>query len=235
MSSISLQAETRADVGKGASRRLRRLENKVPAVIYGGDKAPQSIHFAHNQLIKALEDERIYASVIDIKVNKTVEQVILKDLQRHPYKPIIMHLDLQRVSAKDVLVKQIPVHFTNEEISLGVKAGGILNHTLTQIEVRCQVKDLPPFIEVDVAKLDLNEVIHLSQVKLPKNVALAAEITDQAHDFPVVSIHLPKVIQEVEEEVEAEEADAEETEGETKAAAAPEATEGHAEENKQDE
>lgn len=225
MKNITLNAEARADVGKGASRRLRRLEAKVPAVIYGGDKAPENVLFTHNQLIKAFEDERIYASVLDIKINNKVENVILKDMQRHPFKPVIMHLDLQRVSAKDVLVKLIPVHFINEDVCAGVKAGGVINHTMTQIEVRCQVKDLPEFIEVDVANLELDASIHLSQVKLPKNVELAHPIEDSEHDFGVVSVHMPKVVQVEEEVVEAEEeAEGEEAEAEAQATTPDEAS-----------
>jgi large subunit ribosomal protein L25 len=229
MSNIVLNAEVRADVGKGASRRLRRLEKNVPAIIYGGDKQPETICFAHKDIIKALEDERIYASLVDIRVKNRVEHVILKDLQRHPYKPVILHLDFQRVSAKDVLVKQIPVHFINEDKAPGIKASGIFNHTMTQIEVRCQVKDLPAFIEIDVSNMDLNDVIHLSDIKLPKDVQLTTDVTDPSHNFPVVSIHLPKVaqIEEPEEEI-AEEESAESGE----AAPAVEATEQKSEENK---
>ena len=193
MSTILLEAETRTDMGKGASRRLRRLENKVPAVIYGGDKKPSSIHFLHNKVIKALETESIYSSVFDISVDGKVEHVILKALQRHPYKPIVMHMDLQRVSAKDVLIKLVPLHFTNEQLSKGIKAGGIINHTMTQVEIRCQAKDLPEFIEVDMTNVDMNEVIHLSHLKLPKGVHLTLDVTDGSHDSPVVSIHAPKV------------------------------------------
>ena len=115
MSNVLLEAETRTDMGKGASRRLRRLENKVPAIIYGGDKDPKSIHFLHNKVVKALETESIYSSVFDITVDGKVEHVILKAVQRHPYKSVVMHMDLQRVSLKDVLVKFVPVHFINEE------------------------------------------------------------------------------------------------------------------------
>src|SRR6478736_4198295 len=115
MATILLEAESRNVMGKGASRRLRRLENKVPAVIYGGDKEPKSIHFLHNKVVKALETESIYSSVFDITVDGKVEHVILKALQRHPYKPVIMHMDLQRVSKTDVLVKLVPIHFINED------------------------------------------------------------------------------------------------------------------------
>ncbi len=200
MSTILLEAESRTDMGKGASRRLRRLENKVPAVIYGGDKKPKSIHFLHNKVVKALETESIYSSVFDISVDGKTEHVILKALQRHPYKPIVMHMDLQRVSAKDILVKLVPLHFTNEQQSVGVKAGGLINHSMTQVEIRCQAKDLPEFIEVDMAKVGMNDVVHLSDLKLPKGVHLTIDVADGSHDAPVVSIHAPKV-GAVEEEV----------------------------------
>ena len=200
MSNIVLEAETRKDIGKGASRRLRRLDNKIPAILYGGDKKPQSINLSHNKVTKALESESIYSSVFDLQVEGKMEQVILKALQRHPYKPIIMHMDLQRVSAKDVLVRPVPVHFINEESAKGVKAGGIITHTMTQIEVRCQVKNLPEFLEVDMTNVDLNDVIHLSDIKLPKGVELTIDLKDGSHDLPVVSIHAPKV-SPIEEEV----------------------------------
>lgn len=192
MSTILLEAQVRTDMGKGASRRLRRLENKVPAVIYGGDKEPMSIHFQHNKVVKALEIERIYSSVFDISVDGKKEHVILKAIQRHPYKPIIMHMDLQRVSAKDTLTKLVPIHFTNEQKSKGIKAGGMINHSMTQVEVRCLAKDLPEFIEVDMTNVAMNEVVHLSHLKLPKNVHLTVDVSDAAHDAPVVSIHMPK-------------------------------------------
>ncbi|CEG57964.1 50S ribosomal protein L25/general stress protein Ctc [Legionella fallonii] len=193
MTTILLVAESRADLGKGASRRLRRLENKVPAIIYGGDKKPKSIHFQHNKVIKALETESIYSSIFDISVDGKTEHVILKALQRHPYKPIIMHMDLQRVSAKDILVKLIPIHFINEQQSPGIKAGGIINHTMTQVEIRCQAKDLPEFIEVDMANIGMNDIVHLSDLKLPKGAKLTVDATDGVHNSPVVSIHAPKV------------------------------------------
>ncbi len=193
MSSIMLEAEARADKGKGASRRLRRLENKVPAVLYGGGKEPQAIHLLHNKVVKALESESIYSSIFNLSVNGKVEHVILKDLQRHPYKPVIMHMDLQRVSPKDVLVKMIPLHFINEKLAPGVIDGGLVSHTMSQVEVRCQAKYLPEFIEVDLTSMNMNDVLHLSELKLPKNVKLAIDPTVGDHDHPVVSIHLSKV------------------------------------------
>jgi large subunit ribosomal protein L25 len=203
MSNILLEAELRTDMGKGASRRLRR-QNTVPGVIYGSGQKSKSIHFQANKLIKALEVERIYSSIFDIKVDGKVEHVILKALQRHPYKKVIMHIDLQRVSKKDILVKLVPIHFTNEESAPGIKAGGIINHTMTQVEVRCQAQDLPEYIEVDMAQVELNEVIHLSHLKLPKGVHLTVDVGDGSHDAPIVSIHMPRVSL-VEEEEKAEE------------------------------
>ena len=199
---IKLEAELRTDMGKGASRRLRRLDNKVPAVVYGGNKDAISIHLPHHKVQKALETESIYSSVFDLKIGSKTEHVILKDLQRHPYKPIILHMDLQRVSPKDVLVKMIPLHFLNEDKCPGVEAGGMVNHTMAQVEVKCQVKDLPEFIEVDLADMNLDDVLHLSQLKLPKGVKLAIE-AEGSHDHQVVSIHENKIV--VEEEVVAEE------------------------------
>lgn len=192
MSLIQLEAETRTNQGKGASRRLRRLENKVPAIIYGGEKAPLALHLFHHKVVKALENESIYSSVFDLHVDGKVEHVILKDLQRHPYKPVILHMDFQRVSASDVLVKMVPLHFVNEQQSTGYKAGGVINHTMTQVEVRCQVKDLPEFIEVDLSHLNLDDVLHLSDLKLPANVQLAIDPTDGDHNHPVVGIHASK-------------------------------------------
>lgn len=211
MSTMKLEAELRSDMGKGSSRRLRRIDNKVPGIVYGGDTAPKSVHLMHNKVVKALETESIYSSVFDLKIDGKVEHVILKDLQRHPYKPIILHMDFQRVSAKDVLVKMIPLHFTNEDISIGVKAGGLVSHTMTQVELKCQAKDLPEFIAIDLSDMEVNDVLHLSDIKLPKGVKFAVDPTEGGHDHPVVSIHMPKVVVEEEpvseevEEVEAEE------------------------------
>ncbi len=200
--SIHLEAESRADVGKGASRRLRRLEGKIPAVLYGGDKEAQPILLAHKNVIKALEHESIYSSVFDLTVDgaKKPERVILKALQRHPYKPQIMHMDLQRVSATDILVKMIPIHFINEEKAPGLTEGGVINHTMTQVEVRCEARHLPEFIELDLSGLALNDVLHLTDLKLPKGVELAIDPTTGDHNHPVVGIHLSRA--EISEEAE---------------------------------
>jgi large subunit ribosomal protein L25 len=199
MSSIKLVAELRQDCGKGASRRLRRLNNIVPAIVYGGEKDAVALQFPHNKIIKALEDEHIYSSMLTLEVGSKKEHVILKALQRHPYKPVIMHMDFQRVSPNDEITKMVPVHFLNEEEAPGVKAGGIVNHHMNQIEVRCKVKNLPDHIDVDIAALEMNQVLHLSEVKLPKGVEFTVDLSDEHHNNAVVSIHMPRI--EVEEPV----------------------------------
>ena len=207
MSTIMLEAEDRTDLGKGASRRLRRLESKVPAVLYGGDKKPKSIHLLHNKVLKALEVESIYSSGFELKVAGKVERVILKDLQRHPYKPVILHMDFQRVSAKDVLIRMVPLHFINEDKAPGVIEGGIVNHTMVQVEIRCQAQHLPEYIEVDIGGLAIDEVLHLTNIKLPKGVEFAVDPTEGGHDHPVVGVHINKASL-IEEALAAEEAEA---------------------------
>lgn len=192
MTKILLEAESREIVGKGASRRLRRLDGKVPGIIYGGGKEPKSVQLPHNKVIKALENDAIYSSIFDLKVDGKVEHVLLKDLHRHPYKAVILHMDLQRVAATDVITKVVPLHFINEETSKGVKAGGQVSHTMTQLEIRCQAKHLPEFIEVDLANVELEEIVHLADLKLPKNIQLTVDPKDGTHNLPVVSIHAVK-------------------------------------------
>ena len=199
MSTMVLEAHTRTDLGKGASRRLRRLENNIPAIVYGGDKKAVTVHLNQFKVFKALECESIYSSVFNLNIDGKNEHVILKALQRHPAKPVILHMDFQRVTAKEVLVRQIPLHFVNEENSLGVKHGGIVNHTMNSVEVRCQFKYLPEFIEVDLTSLPLDGVMHLSDLKLPAHVELSIDPTKGDHDHPVVSIHLAHNQSETEE------------------------------------
>ena len=219
MSSIKLVAEARQDCGKGASRRLRRLAGQVPAIVYGGEKDAISLQLPHNKVIKALEDEHIYSSVLTLEVSGKKEHVILKALQRHPYKSIIMHMDFQRVSPNDEITKMVPVHFINEDAAPGVVAGGMVNHHMSQLQVLCKVKNLPDHIDIDLTGMELNQVIHLSQVKLPKGVELAADVSDEHDDQAVVSIHMSKV--DAAAEAAAEAAAAEEVVAEEAAPEAP--------------
>lgn len=203
MSTVMLEAQTRDVQGKGASRRLRRLSNMVPAIVYGSEKDPQLLSLSQNKVTKALENEAIYSSVFQLHVDGKAQQVILKALQRHPYKPVILHMDFQRVSPKDVLVKMIPLHFINGEESPGHKAGGVISHVMSQVEVRCQAQHLPEFIEVDLGGLELDATVHLSDLKLPKNVELATEPTDE-QDQPIANVHISRAAEALEAEEAAE-------------------------------
>ncbi|HVT62616.1 MAG TPA: 50S ribosomal protein L25, partial [Legionellaceae bacterium] len=179
---------------------------------------------------KALENEAIYSSVFHLQVDGKAQQVILKDLQRHPYKPIILHMDFQRVSAKDILVKMIPLHFINAEECPGHRDGGVVNHIMSQVEVRCQAQHLPEYIEVDLTHLELDEVIHLSDLKLPPHVKLAVEAVEE-HDLPVVGVHLSRaaLIEEAEEAAAAEDNADTEVQNASEAASDAEETQGDAE------
>ena len=168
MSNIMLDATHRTDFRKSTNRRLRRLENKVPAIIYGSAKNPMAIQLEHKAVAKALEQEAIFSSILTINIDNKAESVILKALQRHPFKAQILHIDFQRVNTQDILTRQVPLHFINDTIAPGVKNGGLITHNMNQIEIRCQATHLPEFIEVDLANLELNHVIHLSEIKLPE-------------------------------------------------------------------
>ncbi|MDF2866548.1 MAG: rplY [Gammaproteobacteria bacterium] len=188
---FELNAEKRADIGKGASRRLRRLQDKIPGILYGGEKEPVAITLEHNQVLKALENEAFYSHVLTINVDGKAEKAVLKDVQRHAFKPKVTHMDFQRVSAKSKLHMHVPLHFINEAIAPGVKTGGgMVNHLLTDVEVICLPNDLPEYIEVDLSGLQVNQAIHLSELKLPKGVELVALSHD--HDLSVVNIQLPR-------------------------------------------
>ncbi len=190
--SFELVAEVRTDLGKGASRRLRRA-NKVPAVLYGGHEDPVSLTFTHNELFLHLQQESFYSHILKIGYSGKTEQAVLRDVQRHPSKPVILHIDLMRVSAKEKLRMQVPLHFVNEDTAIGVKQqGGIVTHLMTEVEVSCLPKDLPEFIEVDVAALEVGDSVHLSQLKLPDNVELLELSHGDEHDQAVVSIHVPR-------------------------------------------
>ena len=187
MTKLTLNAEVRSDLGKGASRRLRRNANLVPAVVYGGHKEPQSISLAANELAKARENEVTFSSVIPLNCGDKTEDVILKALQRHPAKSFVMHADFQRVVAGQKLPAHVVVRYLNEESCVGVKLGGGEVYRVTpELEVSCLPQDLPDFIEVDVAELEVGQNIHLSQLQLPKGVELVA--LAQGNDLVVASV-----------------------------------------------
>ncbi|WP_020210863.1 50S ribosomal protein L25/general stress protein Ctc [Gilvimarinus chinensis] len=188
-----LNASSREDAGKGASRRLRRLDGQVPAIVYGGNKKPASISVSHKDLSKQLENEAFFSHIISLVIDDKAEDVILKDLQRHPAKPQIMHADFMRVSKTKKLNTSVPLHFLNEESSKGVKLqGGKIVHNMVQLEISCLPADLPEFIEVDLADVEVGQVVHISDIKLPKGVTSVALSHGDDHDLPVVAINKPK-------------------------------------------
>ena len=190
---FTISATSRADSGKGASRRLRRLESKVPAIVYGADKPAQQISVEFKDLVKALENEAFYSHILTLDLDGTAEQVVLKDLQRHPSKSVPMHADFLRVDTTHKLHMNVPLHFINEEKCVGVKQhGGTIAHQISEVEVVCLAKDLPEFIEVDLAAADIGTVIHLTDLSLPAGVELKALQLGEDHDLPVVSVNAPR-------------------------------------------
>jgi large subunit ribosomal protein L25 len=175
---FELIAQARTLQGTGASRRLRRA-GTVPGIVYGGAAAPQAIEVAHNDLLLKLKKEAFHSSVVDLIVDGKKEQVLLRDYQMHAYRPLVLHIDFQRVDATHELHIKVPLHFINDEIAPGVKLnGGLVNHVITEVDVHCLAKDLPGFIEVDLSALNIGDSIHLSQLKLPNGVKLVAHATD---------------------------------------------------------
>ena len=185
---FKLDASVRTDLGKGASRRLRR-EDKLPGIIYGGEEAPVSITLDHNKVNNSADFEAFYSHVLTLNVDGKAVEVLVKDMQRHPFKPKITHIDFQRVIAGQDVHTNVPLHFVNEEKSAAVKAGGIAEHHVTEIEVTCLPKNLPEFIEVDMAGVEMGQTLHLSDLTLPAGVS-SVELAknDEAHDLAVVTV-----------------------------------------------
>jgi large subunit ribosomal protein L25 len=206
---FELSAELREDKGKGASRRLRRLADQIPAIIYGGNKDPQPLTLIRKDLEKALENEAFYSHVLTISVGGDAQKAILKDLQRHPAKDSVMHADFLRVDDKTVVKVNIPIHFLNEESCVGVKMeGGMIQHQATDIEVQCLPGDIPEYIEVDMLEVVTGQIIHLSDIALPENVTSVALSLGEDHDLAIASVIAPKGSADEEElEVAAEEAE----------------------------
>ena len=198
---FDLIAEFREDIGKGASRRLRR-QGMVPAVIYGAGRPSRAIAFDHNKVIKQLENESFYSSVLTIKVGDKSQAVILKDMQRHPARRLIMHMDFQRIVEDQVIRMNVPIHLVNADVAVGVKqGGGSVSHLINDIEVVCLPRDLPEYLEIDIADLELDEMRYISDIPLPEGVEIPALAQGDEANRPVVSIHVIKevVIEEEEE------------------------------------
>ena len=196
MAKFQLSAELRTDQGKGASRRLRKTD-RVPGVLYGAHKDPLAVTFAHNDLYLSFRNEAIFSSILTIKLPSGEQQAILKDVQRHPVEPRIVHIDLQRVSEDEEIRVHVPLHFLNEGAAKGVKdQGGVISRNLIEVEIACLPKHLPEYIEVDVLDLELNHSIHMSGLKLPEGVRIPALQVGKEHDLPVVAIHHARVTTE---------------------------------------
>ena len=219
---FDLVADYREDQGKGASRRLRR-EGKVPAIIYGAGRPPRSLSFDHNKVLRQLENESFYSSVLNIKVGDKSQAAIVKDIQRHPAKRLILHMDFQRIVADQVIKMNVPIHLIGAEDAVGVRqGGGSVSHLRTEVEVVCLPKDLPEYFEVDISELELDEMLHLSDIKLPEGVEIPELAQGPEHDHPIVSIHVIKAAPIEEEVVEEEVAEGEEAaEGEAAEGEAP--------------
>ena len=188
----TINVELRKDVGKGASRRLRR-EGKVPAVIYGGHKDPVALTLQLNDLLHATENEAFYASILDIKIDdKTTQQAVVRDMHRHPFKPIIMHIDFLRVSAENLLKMLVPVHFVGEEDSpAGRTSGVVIQHLVTEVEISALPKDLPEFVSIDLSEMDAGDAVMLSDIQLPEGVEIPALVAGEENDVQLANaIHI---------------------------------------------
>ncbi|MBQ0834366.1 50S ribosomal protein L25/general stress protein Ctc [Marinobacter sp.] len=209
-----IEAFPRDDKGRGASRRLRREERKIPAIIYGAGKEATAISIWHNELKKALENEAFFSHILTIELNGKKESVIMKDLQRHPYKLLLTHADFQRVEKDQEIFVHVPLHLLNEDTAPAIKTfGGVAFRLMTEVEVACLPQDLPEFIEIDMADVEMDQIVHMSDLKLPKGVRIPALQHDAEHDQAVVSVSKPKGVKADEAE---DEAEGEGEEGESK-------------------
>jgi large subunit ribosomal protein L25 len=209
--SFVIGAEFRDTQGKGASRRLR-IQGKVPAILYGGGQNPRALVLDQQKLLTMIDNEKFYSSIVQLKVANETQEAIVKDVQMHPAKNLVVHLDMQRVLENEKLRIRLPIHFRNASVSPGVKVqGGIVSHLMNDVEVVCLPKDLPEFLEVDMLDMSLNDIKYLADVKVPEGVVLPG--LAQGRNPAIVSIHSPRA-----EEPEAVVAEAAPAEG---AAAAP--------------
>ena len=219
---FTINAKSREDTGKGASRRLRRLTGEVPAIIYGGKKDAEKISILHKDITKALENDAVYSSIISLSIDGKAEDTIIKDIQRHPAKQIILHMDFLRVSKTTKLQTRVPLNFINEDTCVGVKlGGGLIAHTMTDIEVSCLPKDLPESIDVDMAEVDVGQIVHLSDLTLPDGVESVSLSQGADYDLTVATVNKQKAVEidepsesESTEETSAESSENEETTGE---------------------
>lgn len=192
-SNIVIEAEVRSSTGKGATGRLRRINDHVPGVVYGADRDPQNFSLEYRQLAKAMQDEAFFSQIMDLKIDGNQDQVIVRDLQRHPATDRVMHVDFLRVRQDRTIQVAVPLRFLNEDTCVGVKAGGgLIAHNLIEVEITCLPQDLPEFIEVDMANVKVGQATHLSDLDLPEGVQIVALSLGEDHDTPVVSVQIPR-------------------------------------------
>ncbi len=199
MSIFELEAESRSDQGKGASRRLRH-DGMVPAVIYGGSKEPQSIKLVHSEILKRLDHEAFYSHILTVKVDGKPTKTILRDMQRHPAKPVIMHMDFMRIDEKKPIRVHVPLHFLGADVAPGAKEGGLISHDMVEVTLEVLPKHLPEYIEVDISAMEIGDILHLTDLKLPETGSLVELARGEGHDLPIVSIHVRRGGTEEEEE-----------------------------------
>ncbi len=193
--SFVFEADSRADLGRGHSRRVRQA-GRVPVILYGGSAEPVGLTLDHNKVLKALENDATYSHILTLRFDGKEETAILKDIQRHPSRPIIMHMDFQRVSESQKVRVHVPIHFLNQETSVGAKKGGVITHNLVDVEVVCLPARLPEFIEVDLARVDVGQSVHLSDLKLPPGVGIVELLHGSEHDQVVAAIQAGRVASE---------------------------------------
>ena len=204
-----LHAQSRKDLGKGASRRLRRNQDHMPAIVYGGNGDPVNISIQHKDMLKATQNEAFYSHIIELDIDGTSEDVIIKDLQRHPAKLRLIHADFLRIVKGQKITVNVPLHFVNEDQCKGVKMqGGQVLHSATDMEISCLPKDLPEYIEVDMINVELGEQVHLSDVKLPEGVESVALSHGPDHDLSIAAVNAPKGSSEDDEAAEGDAGDA---------------------------
>ena len=205
MSDFVVIAEARADQGKGASRRLRRLEGKIPAVIYGANKPAQSLTLIRKDFEHMLENEACFSSILEVQVGGETENAIIKDIQRHPAKGFPMHADFLRIRMDQAIKVNVPLHFINEEQCTGVKLdGGMIQKQAPDIEVQCLPKDLPEYLEVDMLEVEMGQIVHLSDITLPEGVISTALEQGEEYDLTIASVVAPRAAKEGEAEADGE-------------------------------
>ena len=191
MNEFEVVARPRTGLGTNASRRLRRT-GKIPAILYGGGKDPMPLSLEENRIRKQVENEAFASHVLSVKIEGEESQAVLKSVHRDPATERVIHLDFQRISASSEIHMRVPLHFVNEEDCPGKRAGGIVTHLLVEVEVGCLPKDLPEYIEVDMASLDVGDSVHLSELDVPEGVHVMALVHNPDNDQPVVSVQHPQ-------------------------------------------